>query len=52
LAQCANPADKRNQTTISNEQTQPMTAEEGKNSVNIYRFAEAYHAYRPFFFFY
>lgn len=36
-----------------NEQTQPMTAEEyyntymeGKNSVNIYRFAEAYHAYR------
>ena len=29
-----------------NEQTQPMTAEEGKNRVNIYRFAEAYHAYR------
>lgn len=36
-----------------NEQTQPMTAEEyyntymeGKNSLNIFRFAEAYHAYR------
>jgi hypothetical protein len=39
--------------TMKDEQTQPMTAEEyyntymeGKNSVNIYRFAEAYHNYR------